>query len=336
MLWCAVAAAQQPALRFGILPNSDPLEARNEWAPVLAGMSRALGRAVEPLSLTSYDALEAALRRGDVDLALLSGQLALEAATRQSMVVLAQARHDDPGCCRSVLVARRDAMPGTLDQMLTMPGRWRLARGEQQSMAGYLVPWLQLFLPRHIRPESFFVSETEGYHQSNALAVANGEADLGITTSGDLERFSRRFPQEYRRLAVLWRSAQFPDAHLLARRDLPAPLLERLQAWLTAYGRTPGPGGDAERAALRQLRDFSGFTAADDTALLSTAQLVYQLARQSALQSRWVNDDALQARLRRVDRDYAGLTAMLEAEGGMPPMPARTQVPVVPVSDTRR
>lgn len=303
----ALGAHAQPSLRLGILPVEGPLETRNAWGPLAAGVAQALGNPTQLLAPTSYDAMTAALRQGDIDLAVLSGSLAVDAVTRHGMTVIARALPADPDRHRTVLVGRRGAPPATLEQMLALPAKWRLARGETRSLSGYLVPQLQLFLPRGLRMEAFFAAEIQGSHQTNVLAVANGEADVGLTTGSDLARFRERFPNEYARIAVLWQSDPLPASLVLARRALPEALRARLAEHLAGLGQT-----SAGREKLKRRHDLAGFEAAGDSALLAHAYLVYRLDRQSALQGHWTDESARMARLLRIDREYAALRAALE------------------------
>ncbi|RYF65959.1 MAG: phosphate/phosphite/phosphonate ABC transporter substrate-binding protein, partial [Comamonadaceae bacterium] len=152
----AVAGAQTapPPLRFGILPLGGAFESRNDWDPLLADLSVAIGRPVAVLSVTSYDALEQAIQRGEVDMAFLSGKMALDAVTQRQMQVLGQVtRHDGLPGYRALLLSRKGAEPATLQAVLDDPGRWRPARGESRSVSGFIVPQLQLFLPRRIAME---------------------------------------------------------------------------------------------------------------------------------------------------------------------------------------
>lgn len=323
----ALAAAPghaQPPLTLGVLPVEGPLETRNDWDPVVADLSRALGRPAQLLAPTSYDAMETALRQGGVDLAALSGQLVIDAVTRHGMTVIARGIPAYPERYRTVLIARRGSAPRTLDQMLALPGKWRLARGETRSFSGYLVPQLQLFLPRGLRMEAFFADEVQGSHQTNTLAVANGEADLGLTTGSDLVRFKDHFPAEYARLAMLWRSDPLPAPLIVARRSLPEAVRARLAAHLVSLGQTR-----QGQEQLMRRHDLSGFEATGDAALLANAHLVYRFDRQSALQGSWTDEPARKARLQRIDQEYASLRATL---GG----PQRHEAYALPASSGAR
>jgi len=313
-----VAAAQatppdKTPVRFGILPLGGAFESRSDWDPLLAELSRAIGRPVSVLSVNSYEALEQAIQRDEVDMAFLSGKMALDAVTQRRMKVVAQVvRHDGLPGYRALLLTRKTPPLNTLKDLLDQPDRWRIARGEKQSVSGFIVPQLQLFLPNHIVMETRFLSEVVGTHQTNALAVANSEADVATNNSADFERFKLRFPAEAQRLQVIWESELIPHAQIVVRREYPAELRGRVQAFLTAYGRGKGPRGDAERVVLKSLHDLAGFVAADNSSLQPAAKLAYQLAKQNAVTAQWVNDAARQARLQRIESGYAEQVSVLK------------------------
>ncbi|MEJ8849354.1 phosphate/phosphite/phosphonate ABC transporter substrate-binding protein [Variovorax rhizosphaerae] len=300
------------AVRFGILPLGGAFESRNDWEPLLADMSRVLGRPVAVLSVSSYEALERAIERDEVDMAFLSGKMALDTVTQRRMVVVAQVtRHDGLPGYRATLLTRKTGAPTTLKEILDNPGRWRLARGESRSVSGFIVPQLQLFLPHQIAMETRFRSELIGTHQATALAVANGEADVATNNTADFERFTQQFPAEAQRLQAVWQSDLIPHAQIVVRRAYPPEFQRKVQAFLVNYGRSKGQAGDSERITLKSLHDLAGFVAADNASLLPAARLAYQLARQTALTAQWVNEAAKQARLQRIESGYAEQVGVL-------------------------
>jgi phosphonate transport system substrate-binding protein len=303
------------ALRFGILPLGDAFESRLCWEPLLADLARAIERPVSTLSVTSYGALDQAMRRDEVDLAFLPGTMALDAVRRNRMKVIAQAAHREelPGY-RALLLARKDTPPMTLAEVLDAPGRWRLAHSERQSMSGYVVPQLELFLPHRIEMETRFRNETIGTHQFIALAVANGDADIGTGSTADYKRFQRQFPVEARRLRVLWESDPIPNSQIVIRGEFPAPFQQRVRDFFTAYGCAGGPKGEAERAALKSLHELAGFLAADNRSLIPAARIVHALAEKSALNAQWINENARARQLRRIEEDYAQTLSALDGQ----------------------
>jgi phosphonate transport system substrate-binding protein len=305
-------------LRFGILPFGGAVESRDRWAPLLADMGRAIGRPVMGFSVTSYESLGQALQRDEVDIALLTAKMALDAVTQRRMRVLAEVRrHGGEPDHRAVLLVRKDGALNNLADLLGNPGRWRLARGDSRSVSGFILPQVALFLPNRIAIETAFRSELVDTHQATALAVANGDADVATNNTTDLERFREQFPIEAARLQVIWTSAPTPQAQIVLRRDASSELHQRLQAFLAGYGRASGPRGDAERAVLKSLYASLGYEAEDDTALLPAAELEYQLAWQRAMNAAWVSDAARQARLQLIEQTYVRQVALLKGEDGV-------------------
>lgn len=312
----ATADGPAPAvLRFGVLPIGGTLDSRNDWAPLLADLERALGRHVTMFSANSYGALARAIERGEIDLAFLSGELALEAVTQRDMRVVGQVtRHDGLPGYRAILLTRATGPRSTLQELLDDPDSWRLGRGEKRSMSGFIVPQLEFFLPHHIQMETRFASEIVGTHQRIALAVANGEADVATCNTADFERFTLQFPAEAKRLRVIWASDLIPHGQIVMRRTFSPSLRQAVQRFLTRYGRSPSPQGERERAVLKALHDLAGFIAADNRSLLGAARIKHLYDRQEAMQTEWINEQARQARLKRIEADYAFQVQLLNAD----------------------
>ncbi|KQW59258.1 phosphate/phosphite/phosphonate ABC transporter substrate-binding protein [Variovorax sp. Root411] len=302
------------AVRFGVLPLGGAVESRALWTPLMADMSRSLGIPVSAYSVPTYEELDRAIGRDEIDMAFLSAKMALDAVMQRRMKVVAQiARHPSVPEHRAVLLVRKDGPLNTLEGVLTQPERWRLARGDSRSVTGFIVPQSQLFLPHNIEMETRFRSEFVGTHQATALAVANGDADVATNNTTDFERFRQQFPVEAERLQVVWQSEQPPGAPMVVRRDFPPEFQARLQSFLTGYGRGKGARADAEREVLKTLRAAYGYVAADDSALLPQARLDYQLGRQRAMSASWVNEAAREQRLQRIEKAYAEQVETLRA-----------------------
>ena len=313
----APVAKGAPAIkevRFGVLPLGGTVESRALWTPLMADMSRALGLPVSAYSVPSYEELDRAIGRDEIDMAFLSAKMALDAVMQRRMKVVAQiARRDGMPEHRAVLLARKVGPLNTLEGLLAQPERWRLARGDSRSVTGFVVPQSQLFLPNQIEMETRFRSEFVGTHQATALAVANGDADVATNNTTDFERFRDQFPVEAARLQVIWESEPPPGAPMVVRRDYPPEFQAKLQAFLVGYGKGKGTRADAEREVLKDLRAAYGYVAADDSALLPEAKLEYQLGRQRALSAAWVNDAAREQRLQRIEKAYVAQVEALKA-----------------------
>ncbi|MDF4002193.1 phosphate/phosphite/phosphonate ABC transporter substrate-binding protein [Luteibacter sahnii] len=300
-------------MTFGILPIGGPAESLEAWRPLIDDLSASLARPVRPLSVSSYEGIAQAIGEQRVDIAFLSGRLALEAVTRHNMRVIAQLTRGDGSLgYRAVLLTGADSRIRTLDQMLAHPGQWRYARGEALSASGYLVPETQVFAARGLDSDTFFKSVRVDNHQNNALAVANGEADVATNNSADLERFQQRFPEPYARLHVLWTSSLIPHAVIVVRRDLPPAWQDRIAAFITRYGK--GKDATRELANLKRIHDISGFAPATDTVLTPFADIEYSLDMRRASTAQWVSDAARQARMRKLRDAHERLVAYLSGK----------------------
>ncbi|WP_422088528.1 phosphate/phosphite/phosphonate ABC transporter substrate-binding protein [Variovorax sp.] len=301
-------------VRFGVLPLGGTVESRALWTPLMADMSRSLGLPVSAYSVPSYEELDRAIGRDEIDMAFLSAKMALDAVMQRRMKVVAQIAKQ-PGIPqhRAVLLMRKAGPLNTLAGLLAEPQRWRLARGDSRSVTGFIVPQSQFFLPNNIQMETRFLSEFVGTHQATALAVANGDADVATNNTTDFERFRQQFPVEAERLQVVWESEPPPGAPMVVRRSYPPEFQARLQNFLTGYGKAKGPRGDAEREVLKNLRAGYGYVEADDSALLPEARLEYQLGKQRAMAASWVNEAAREQRLQRIEKTYAEQVEALRA-----------------------
>ena len=314
------SAHDEPPLRFAVPPLGSGVATRRHWGLLLGDLERAIGRPVATLSMTRTESLAQEVAQGRVDIAFLCGGLALEAVSGGGMRVLAQARRPARGpvsANRAVLLAR-EAVPLTLDSVLAQPQRWRIARGDPRSMAGYMLPQLRVFLPRGRDIETHFRVESVGSHMENALAVANGDADLATGTLADFKRFRHQFPGSARQLRILWQSEPVPPAQFLVRTDWSQALQRRVQAVFLGYGQSEEPRRAVERVTLDSMQAPHGFAPARNAALLPVAQLMRDVARQRALGGQWVSEDARSKRLARIDAEYTRQQTLLTRDAGLP------------------
>lgn len=316
-LHAADARKPTPSLTFGILPIGGPSESLDAWRPMLDDMSKALRQPVHSISVSTYEGLAQAISEDRVDVAFVSGLLALDAVSHDRMQVIAQlTRSDGSHGYYSVLLVLKDSPIHSLNDLYRQPGHWRFARGEALSMSGYLVPETQLFASHKLDSDTFFASVVVNNHQNNALAVANGEVDVATNNTADLERFAQHFPEQYARLRILWKSSLIPHAVIIVRSALAPQLRASIVSFITHYAK-PGPNAAAELSKLKRIHDISGFAPADDVTLVPFAEINYALERRRALSAQWVNDAAMHARLQKIESDNQYLIRLLKANQPM-------------------
>ncbi|PMQ02678.1 Phosphate-import protein PhnD [Dyella sp. AD56] len=300
-----VQAPSDSSIRFGILPIGSAAESRDQWRPLLEDLERKLGHPVTTVSVSSYAGLSSAIGEQRVDVAFLSGRLAIEAVEHQHMSVVAQfVRSDGAKGNVAMLIVRADGPIHSLNELLAKPEHWRYARGEALSVTGYVAPEAEVFAPNGLNSDTFFASVRVGNHQNNALAVSNGEVDVATCNNPDLDLFQHNFPAEAAQLRVIWRSTLIPSGVLVVREGMAEPLRRQLTDFMHGYGHAPGAAGERERANLARIPDLAGFAPADNSVLRPFVDMEYRLMREQAIHGRWVNDQARKARLEQIDAAY--------------------------------
>jgi phosphonate transport system substrate-binding protein len=263
--------------------------------------------------VNSYEALEQAIARGEVDMAFLSGKMALGAVTLHGMTTVAQVTRDNgTQGYRAILLTRKIGEPASLQKLLSEPEKWRIARGESLSMSGFVVPQLELFLPSGIMMQTRFRGEIIGTHQTTALAVANGDADAALNNTADFFLFRQRFPAEAARLQVIWESGWIPNDQIVVRRGYDAAFQEKVRDFLVRYPLGKDGGRAGHEDAPKLPIDLDGFIAAGDSSLIPAARLNYLYERQRAMSSNWISETAREQRLQRIEADYAHQMTMLQ------------------------
>lgn len=300
------------SLTFGILPIGGPSESLQAWRPMLEDMTRALHESVQSISVSTYEGLAEAMAEDRVDVAFVSGRLALQAVSTDRMQVIAQlTRGDGSRGYYAVLIVRKDSPIHSLADVYSKPGHWRFARGESLSTSGYLVPETQLFASRKLDSDTFFANAQIDNHQNNALAVANGEVDVATNNTADLERFAALFPDQYARLRILWKSTLIPHAVIIVRRDLAAAQRQAIANFITHYAKD-GPQASEQLAKLKLIHDISGFAPAGNATLIPFADIDYKLDRRRALSAQWVSTAAMDTRLERIEQSHRRLLERLQ------------------------
>lgn len=298
-------AASASPIRFGILPIGSAAESLEQWRPLLDDLRKRLDHPVTTVSVGNYAGLSDAIGAQGVDIAFLSGKLAVEAVTHQRMQVFAQfVRSDGVRGNVAMLVVRADSHIRNLDDLLARPGNWRYARSEQLSVTGYTAPEAYVFAPHGLNSDTFFASVRVGDHQSNLLAVVNREVDVASSNNPDMDLFRRNFPQEAAQLRVIWRSSLIPSGVLVLRDGMPESLRRQLTDFLLAYGKDGGETGERERTNLARIPDLGGFTSENNHVLQPFVDMQYTLLRQQAEHGQWISQQARQAKLAQIENDY--------------------------------
>jgi len=306
-------------LGFALLSARSQADAEAAWRPLLARLSDWLGLTVEPHWYPDYAGAVWAMRTGRDGLGYFGNKAAIEAVDKaRGEVFAAPAGPVGASVYHSVLIVRREAPFASVEALLLAAPGLTLGMGDPNSTSGTVVPRQTLFHPLGIEPRERFLRVVAAAHPDNVAAVAAGRVDAAMVSSKILAHFGRTRPELAAAVRELWRSPPIPADPLLWRRDLPAPLRDRVRAFFLQLGR-PAPGKSAEalaaeRADLARL-DLAdpahpgqgGFVAADSLYLQPVRRL-------DLLESRWrlthaagADSRTVAARLAEIDHHLATL-----------------------------
>ena len=134
-------------------------------------------------------------------------------------------------------------------------------------MSASLVPMVEVFLPRHVKPETCFKTVLSANHAANLFAVANGRLDAATNNSTALRLNKDRGEGQADRVRVIWESPTLPEDPIVWRKDLDPAVKEKLRQFFLTYGQGTGPEAERQRANMARL-SIGGFKPADDSHLI--------------------------------------------------------------------
>ncbi len=171
-------------VRFGILPSTNAPLLRETYAPLLAEMSRVLGRTVSLEIPDTYQRLEQQLYAGELEIGQLSAYLYVSGARKRLRAgaethVLAQERRADETQHRGLFVIPKKSKYKSLEELR---GK-RVAYVDASSSSGYHYPRLRL-VALGFDPDTFFrQTMMAGSHEQVLELVKKGEVDVGCVST---------------------------------------------------------------------------------------------------------------------------------------------------------
>jgi phosphonate transport system substrate-binding protein len=266
----ATAGAQEiKELNFGIIATEKAGALRQMWEPFLDDMSRAIGVKVNGFYATDYAGIIEAQRFNKVQIAWYGNRSAMDAVDRSGGEVFAQFVDLDgtPGYY-SYLITHRDSGITSLDQVLKNGKSYSFGIGDPASTSGTLVPTYYVFTMNGLDPRTHFKVSRSSNHEGNFLAVLNRQVDVATSNSEMTEKVREKNPERMEQIRILWTSPLIPRDPLVWRKDLPADMKKKVQAFVVGYGK------DArEKEILKNMYRLAGFKASTDAQLVPIRQL---------------------------------------------------------------
>ncbi|WP_339743406.1 phosphonate ABC transporter, permease protein PhnE [uncultured Maricaulis sp.] len=316
-------AASRGTLNFGIIATESSANQASNWGPFIEAMEEWTGYDIQPFYASDYAGMIQAMRYNSVQFAWFSNFSGLQAVRLAGGEVFAKATYPDGSeGYNSVLIVPADSPIQTLDDILTCDRSLDFGMGDPNSTSGYLVPSAFIFAPRNIDPAECFNTVRNANHEANAVAVANGQIDVGTNNTTSLTVLHGSRPEIASRIRVIWTSPPIGTDPIIWRTDLDQEAKLRLQYFFMNYGRHGTPEEIAQARAVLQPLFFGLFLPASNAHLDPIVQL--EIVRDLILvrndtelteEERATRVAELQARLAAVEAGNSGLDSLASATG---------------------
>lgn len=238
-------------LRVGMIPDAGATQVSiDEKAPLRDYLGSKIGRTVELVIPTNYNATVEALGNGSLDFAYLGGLTYLKAREAYGVIPLVQRTSDKQ--FHSLFITQTAA---PINKLADLKGK-RFAFGDVSSTSGHLMPDNAL-RNAGIDPDTDLTARFTGNHPATAKAVESGTADAGALDESVYKALTDGGQIDKTKVRVFYTTPPFVDYVWVARKDVPASDREALAGAFLALRQ---PADDKVLAILRG----TSFVRADD------------------------------------------------------------------------
>ena len=246
-LGMTAAAQAQDAINFGIISTKATQNLKGDWQPLIDDMSKQTGLKVTAFFAPDYAGIIEAMRFNKVQLAWYGNKSAMEAVDRASGEIFAQSVSADgnPGYW-SVILAPKSSKLTSVDDLLKCDRSLNFGIGDPNSTSGFLVPTTFIFGAHNVDPKTCFKNVTNSNHETNAMAVANGQLDAATNNTENLAIMEKNNPAAFAKVKVIWKSPLIPSDPIVWRKDLPEATKRKMKDFFLTYGTEKSKGNAAK------------------------------------------------------------------------------------------
>ncbi len=216
-LCCAGAAQAAEPLRIGMVPDAGATQVSvQDKAPLQAYLEHALGRPVQLIIPTSYNATVEGIGNGSLDVAYFGGLTYVKAHARYGAIPLVQRDVDKQ--FHSLFITRQGS---GVDRVAQLAGK-SFCFGDINSTSGHLYPVLAM-RAAGVSPDKGLKSfRYTGSHPATAQAVSVGACDAGALDETVYRSLVADGKLSGAKLKVFYTTPAFADYVWAARKGLPA------------------------------------------------------------------------------------------------------------------
>lgn len=267
----ANALAESPkVITIGIIGTDAQQGLKQRWQPMLDDYSKAIGLPVKSYFAPDYAGIIQAMRFKKIQLGYFGNKSAMEAVDRADAELFARYIDEDgeQGYYSVLLANSNNNNINNLQDVIDNRAQLTFGNGEPNSTSGFLVPGFQALAQNDISTRDF-KRTINANHGANFMAVAHNTVDVATNHSLNLDRMAESSPALRAKVKVVWQSSLIPSDVLTWRKDFPADLKTKTQAFFVNYGKD---GNKQALAALHELK-WAGLAATDNNQLLPLRQM---------------------------------------------------------------
>jgi len=269
-------------INFGIISTESQQNLKPKWEPFLADFAKATGLEVKPFFASDYAGVIEGMRFGKVQMAWYGNKSAMEAVDRADGEVFTQSVNVDgnPGYW-SVILAPKDSKLNSVEDLLKCDKSLNFGLGDPNSTSGFLVPTTFVFAANNVDPKTCFKNVTNSNHETNAMAVANGQLDAAANNTENLAILEKNNPDAFAKVKVIWKSPLIASDPIVWRKDLPEETKAKIKDFFLSYGTGKTKGDEAAEKKVLAGLDWAPFKPSNDDQLLPIRimELTKQIAK---------------------------------------------------------
>lgn len=308
----AAGAEEMKEINFGIISTESSQNLKASFDPFLKDMEKALGMPVKAFFAPDYAGVIEGMRFGKVDVAWFGNKSAMEAVDRAGGEIFAQTIKDDGSeGYYSLLIVNKDSPLKSLGDLLKACGQGlAFGNGDPNSTSGFLVPSYYVWAKNGVDPKECFKRVVNANHETNALAVANGQVDVATNNTESIyARLAKTNPEAAGKIREIWRSPLIPSDPMVWRKDLPAEAKSKIYYFFMTYGRFGDMAKvEHERKVLAEMSDGWGpFLASSDAQLIPIRQLQLFRNKLKIQNDETLSADEKQQKVAEIDEKLAEL-----------------------------
>ena len=221
LLFQAAVGADKAAINVGMVPDAGATQVSvNEKAPLKVYLEQKLGRPVNLIIPTNYNATVEALGNGSLDFAYLGGLTYIKAHARYNVVPLVQRSTDLQ--FRSCFITSSNS---SIHSLGDLKGK-TFAFGDINSTSGHLMPYLEM-RQAGVDPNSALKYRYTGSHPATAKAVESGAVDAGALDETVYNSMISEGKLDPNKVHVFYMSKPFVDYVWVARKDVDPAMQEK-------------------------------------------------------------------------------------------------------------